>query len=542
MPRRILVALATPLILVLALSAARTIAADPQSSGATPDDAVKLLKAGNERYVSGNLTHPNLGADRRGATAKDGQHPYVTVLTCADSRVPPEFIFDAGLGDLFVVRVAGNVADTDEIGSIEYGVGHLKTPVLLVLGHSKCGAVTAVVKEADVHGSIPKLVAHIKPAVATAKKQTPNAAGDDLINESIRANVWQSIEDTLGHSQEVRELVAKKELKVVGAIYDIETGKINWLGPHPNESKLLAAGESSNDSATADAGSSNATASAAHADEHSHAAATDDHNQSQDTVVAGAVEKRPANSASDAKSADRPQTGATPEQVLDFLKSGNERYAAGDAALPRASASVRSTTAEKGQKPLATVISCSDSRVPVELLFNQGVGDVFVVRVAGNICDTEEIGSAEYGVDHLGTPVMIVLGHTKCGAVTAATTEAEVHGNIPALLRSIKPAVESAKERHPDLTGAALVPAAIEANVWQAIDDAFKFSPTLRKCASEGKVKVVGAIYDIETGKVQWLGEHPQQSKLLGYSTGPKDAPRGGHSASTETDDKGHGS
>ena len=125
-------------------------------------------------------------------------------------------------------------------------------------------------------------------------------------------------------------------------------------------------------------------------------------------------------------------------------------------------------------------------------------------------------------MDHLGTPIMVVLGHTNCGAVTAVVTKAKLHGSIPPLVYNIAPAVAKAQKDHPNLHGKALVPQAVKANVWQSIDDLFKTSPATRKRAKAGTVKVVGAVYDIETGKVEWLGAHPDQGKLLAYTGGPK--------------------
>ena len=209
-------------------------------------------------------------------------------------------------------------------------------------------------------------------------------------------------------------------------------------------------------------------------------------------------------------------------EALERLQAGNARFVAGKSIHPHIDAARMVETVEKGQHPFATVITCSDSRVPVELLFDQGIGDVFVIRVAGNVCDVDEIGSIEYGVDHLATPLMVVLGHTHCGAVTAVVTNAELHGSIPPLVDNIKPAVEAARKEHPDLHGKDLVPYAVKANVWQAIDDLFKGSPATRKLVESGSLKVIGAIYDLANGKVEWLGEHPEQTRLLSYSGGEK--------------------
>lgn len=210
-------------------------------AGVEADDALQMLKDGNARFVAGESTFPNVSAARRCETTEGGQHPIASILSCADSRVPPELLFDAGLGDLFVIRVAGNVAATDEIGTIEYGAGHLGTKLVVVMGHSKCGAVTAVVKHADVGPNIARLVAPIAPAVDEARAANPNAPESRLVNLSIRANVRRAMRDLIEKSDEVRELVAAGKVKVVGAVYDIHNGTVDWIGEHPDQAALLKA-------------------------------------------------------------------------------------------------------------------------------------------------------------------------------------------------------------------------------------------------------------------------------------------------------------
>jgi carbonic anhydrase len=207
-------------------------------------------------------------------------------------------------------------------------------------------------------------------------------------------------------------------------------------------------------------------------------------------------------------------TSPSADQVLSDLKAGNERFVSGAATHQRQDAARLAETAG-GQHPLATVITCSDSRVPPELLFDMGLGDLFTIRVAGNVCDTDEIGTAEYGAEHLGTPLLVVMGHSSCGAVKAVCTHAEVGGSIPALVDNIIPAVERAHAES-GLEGDALVPAAVEANVWQSISDMISGSEDVRELMHAGKLTVVGAVYDISTGKVAWLGEHPEEAALLG--------------------------
>ncbi|TDI96627.1 MAG: HAMP domain-containing protein [Caldithrix sp.] len=219
----------------------------------------------------------------------------------------------------------------------------------------------------------------------------------------------------------------------------------------------------------------------------------------------------------------------SPKDALAKLKKGSARFVSGKYKHPRIGFDRRLDTFANGQHPFATVIACSDSRVAPEMLFDQGIGDIFTIRVAGNVCDVDEVGSIEYGVDHLGTPVFVVLGHRNCGAVTAVVTNAELHGSIPQLVDNIIPAVETARQNNPNLRGKELVPAAVKANVWQSIDELFQRSPVVRKRVKSGKLKVVGAVYDLEKGGVEWLGTHPQQGKLLSYAGGGHDA--GGHGA-----------
>ncbi|MBF0182998.1 MAG: nuclear transport factor 2 family protein [Magnetococcales bacterium] len=202
-------------------------AASGAASSVTPEQALQWLKEGNARFTSGKVQTPNLTPQRIAETFSKGQHPFATLISCSDSRVPVEHIFDRGIGDLFVIRVAGNVADTDEIGTAEYGAGHLMTPLLVVVGHTKCGAVTAVVKGDQVGGSIPQLVDNIVPAATRSKAK--GLSGEALIVDAIRENVYQSLQDLREHSEELSHLEQHGKLKMVGALYHIEDGSVEWL-------------------------------------------------------------------------------------------------------------------------------------------------------------------------------------------------------------------------------------------------------------------------------------------------------------------------
>jgi carbonic anhydrase len=207
--------------------------------GISADNALRLLQEGHARYLEGKPRHPHQGRERRALTTAQGQHPLAAVLTCSDSRVPVEIIFDQGIGDLFVVRVAGNIAAGSQIGSIEFAVDQLATPLVVVLGHTHCGAVGAVLDDAKLPPHIAALVSPIKPAVAKARQDNPEAAREVLLEAAITHNVWQAIEDMLRQSRLIREKVRDDQVKVVGALYDIDSGQVQWLGPHPEQAKLV---------------------------------------------------------------------------------------------------------------------------------------------------------------------------------------------------------------------------------------------------------------------------------------------------------------
>jgi carbonic anhydrase len=230
---------------VLALTALPAAASGKAAAKPSPDETVTMLKAGNARFVEGKSKHPHTDAARlhQAGTENQGNHAYATVITCSDSRVPVEIVFDAGVMDIFVIRVAGNVCDVDERGSIEYGLAHVNTPVLVVLGHTQCGAVTAVTQAVLGHGhpleaNIPPLVDNIEPAVRAAMASHPKVKGTDIIPYAIEQNVWQGIDDLFMHSAATREIVKSGKAKVVGAIYDVGTGKVKWL-PESNVAEIL---------------------------------------------------------------------------------------------------------------------------------------------------------------------------------------------------------------------------------------------------------------------------------------------------------------
>ena len=192
------------------------------------------------------------------------------------------------------------------------------------------------------------------------------------------------------------------------------------------------------------------------------------------------------------------QDGISPDKAIEMLKEGNQRFLNKNKTERDLHVQVNQTSG--GQFPYAAVLSCIDSRVPVELTFDQGIGDIFSARVAGNIINEDILGSIEYACGVAGSKAILVLGHTKCGAVTAACQGVEL-GNITALLSKVKPAIKEVQER----TGQLEVEEVTKSNVNQSIQEIRERSSLLADLEKEGKIKIVGAVYHVEDGRVTFL-------------------------------------
>ena len=209
---------------ILAIAVAAVTSARSAESPAA--EALAALKAGNARFVADAPKLPGADAAHRKALTA-GQHPYAILLSCADSRVPPEYVFNVGLGDLFVVRVAGEVVDRSVLASAEYAAEHLDVPLLVVLGHESCGAVKAAAESTgkSLGPNLDYLVKAIQPAVARS------ASERDHVKGAILANVEQVTNDIVAKSAILRERVEEGKLGVVGAYYELESGKVAFSQP-----------------------------------------------------------------------------------------------------------------------------------------------------------------------------------------------------------------------------------------------------------------------------------------------------------------------
>jgi carbonic anhydrase len=232
LPRTLIAACAAAFIALLPLSVAALSPAGTQtaeSQGAlTPDQAMALLKEGNDRFVSGKMMDRDLQAQVK-ATA-GGQYPHSVVLACIDSRVPPEVVFDQGIGDIFAPRIAGNFVDGELLGSMEFAAAVAGSKLIVVLGHTECGAVKGACDNVRL-GNLSQTLANIAPAV-NAVTDVPgerNSSNKAFVDAVAHENVRQTLNNILDRSFVLKEKVERGQLKVVGAMYDVATGKVTFL-------------------------------------------------------------------------------------------------------------------------------------------------------------------------------------------------------------------------------------------------------------------------------------------------------------------------
>ena len=188
----------------------------------SPDKAVEMLKEGNQRFLDKNVQDRDLHIQVQNTS--DGQFPYAVVLSCIDSRVPVELVFDQGVGDIFSARVAGNIINEDILGSIEYACGVAGSKAILVLGHTKCGAVTSACKGVEL-GNITALLSKVKPAISNIQERD----GEVEVEEVTKANVHQSIKEIREKSSILADLETEGKIKIVGAVYHVENGRVTYL-------------------------------------------------------------------------------------------------------------------------------------------------------------------------------------------------------------------------------------------------------------------------------------------------------------------------
>eukprot|EP00434_Breviolum_minutum_P016179 symbB.v1.2.014258.t1/scaffold1023.1/size143418/2 len=461
------------------------------------EDALKMLKLGNERFAVGAPLAKHATSTMREALVSHGQAPHAAILGCADSRVPVDTVFDAMPGDLFVLRNAGNTcshAEGSMVGSLEFCCGKLGSKLILVMGHTKCGAIAGATqtyldgKQGKKAMSAGSALEGLLMGLSGVAEQAHGELGvgvdqQRLVAHTVRVNVFHSIDFLLKYSQTLRNLVERGELEIQGGVYHLETGRVEFMGRSPRQRELLAS----------------------------------------KIAMPPSVKTLPIRTTAD---------GVTPHQeALRLLKEGNARFVSDTAVAGNITEEMRQSLVKEGQAPHTAIIGCADSRAPLELVFDAMPGDIFVLRNAGNTCTHAEgsvMGSLEFCLGALNTKMVLVLGHTACGAIKGATATylaAKKSGGMPvkpkvnkaldALLEGLSLVAAKAHLVLGEASEEAIVKEATKLNVFHTMDFLLKYSPLIRSKVKSGEVELQGGIYDLETGKVEFLGRTTAQSWLV---------------------------
>mmetsp|Transcript_68469 Transcript_68469/g.161087 ORF Transcript_68469/g.161087 Transcript_68469/m.161087 type:complete len:509 (-) Transcript_68469:40-1566(-) len=459
-----------------------------------PAKAMEMLKEGNDRFVRGAPASVAASGAMRTALVKSGQAPHTAVIGCADSRAPIETIFDAMPGEIFVLRNAGNTcthAEGSMVGSLEFCTGKLGSRLILVLGHTKCGAIvgatqTFLAKKSEKTApgcALEGLLADLSGVAGKASEELgKGASADEIAAHAVKVNVFQTMSFLLQFSQPIREAVASGKVDLQGGIYHLETGRVEFLGPTPAQKELLTSSSKLP--------------------------------PSMDRLLADAAVRTAKDEAMD------------PEVALKIMKEGNERFCHGSPMAGKFDSEMRKALATMGQAPHTAIVGCADSRVPLELVFDVLPGDVFVLRNAGNTITHARgsiAGSLEFCTAALKTRLILVLGHTACGAIKGATATylkggaaAQGKGALETLLAGLASVAEQAhKELGGKCTEKEIADHAVKVNVFATINNLLKSSPDIKAKVKSGQVDIQGGIYDLDSGRVQWLGRSPDQAKVL---------------------------
>lgn len=211
-------------LLIALFSNSASVLAHQNIDNLSAKDAIKKLKEGNKRFIKNQVMHPDESLERKKEMLK-GQHPFVVILSCSDSRVPPELIFDQGIGDIFEIRNAGNVLNNHVIGSIEYAVMHLGVKLVVIMGHQDCGAVAATLSGAKETKFIQALEDSIMPAIEDCKKKGLEVNSDNV----VRAHIMQDINELFKEDKELLEYMKSHDVQIVPAYYHLDSGKVDFL-------------------------------------------------------------------------------------------------------------------------------------------------------------------------------------------------------------------------------------------------------------------------------------------------------------------------
>lgn len=463
----------------------------------TPADVIRKLQVGNERFVEGKVVAGGLRKDALVQDPLTQTASECTIIADAACEYPFNAIFDAPSGFLKPVRVCGGSLEANDsiVGSVEYLIDYFHTPVLLVMGNYNNDPIKIAVKKAMKQAGrddapcsngatdledLP-LIDRAMPAARDSVAQGPRNSFEELVHQAAIMNVWRNIETILSSSVTIARAATLGELEVHGAFLDVQTRKVAFLGKHPLQDQILS--------------------------------------KPPKAIVIRTAKDPPVPSS----------------EALASLVAGNKRYTTGHGGTNLVNdCEVKGALCSSGQNPIAVIVGCADSRAPIEIIFDMKPGDLFVLRNAGNSCNDKATcnmkGSMDYAIKILRCKLVVVMGHTQCGAVTAAVsavkeaakgeavnnaTNAEGPSGIGTVLSYIEAAAMRAVKELPDATLEEQVVLATQYNVQDTVKKLIERSKIANDAVTSLDLQVHGAIYDLFSGEVRWLGQHPQVEELV---------------------------
>lgn len=447
-----------------------------------PDAVLRMLKAGNERFVRGaSLTVRSTDAVKReGVNLK--QPPHAVIVGCSDCQCALETIFDSLPGDIFAFKNVGNTclhAEGSMAASLEFCV-EWGCRFILVLGHSPCLAIDDATKtffaQSPTRGdrALRSLMIGLRGVVEEATSEVPELSPAQLALKAAQVNVFHTVEMLLKMSPCIRENVRSGQLELQAAVYDAESRQVEFLGSSKKQAELLA----------------------------------DEYDSWESDLSRSGFSGLSVDSIDRDSSAPR----ASSQRLLAKLREGNQRFLGG---------ATWNKAMQRCAVPIGAVLACGDMGAPVDVIFDVEPGEIFVMRNAGNTCTHSAgsiMGSFEFSVEKFNVPLILILGHTPCAALAGAV---EAHRDdedrpSPVLLESLVAAAAQAEQQLGEgASNSQLVRRAAKLNVFHTMETILSQSRLLQLLVRQRQLDIQGAIFHKATGKVDFLGRLPHEDQLL---------------------------
>ncbi|CAE7552981.1 mtcA2 [Symbiodinium natans] len=463
-----------------------------------PHQALLLLKAGNERFVRGRPMADKMDNLTRKQNFELVNAPHTAVIGCADCKVPLETIFDAMPGDIYSLRNAANTcthAEGSMMGSLEFCSATLGSRLILVLGHTECKALISATRtyfEARAAGKrctgLKGLLGELTQTAEKTAKTMPDASCEEVAAQAVRTNILNTMNFLLQFSEVLRDRVRNGQLEIVGGLFDLQTGRVEFLGPSPNQAALV------------------------------------------DPMASKIPRVLPFDTLTSQQTPvdvhePHESTKASPAASLRKLQEGNARFSLGNSQLPKQD--MRKALASCPQATHSAIVGCADARTPIDSIFDAMPGELFVVKNAGNTCSQAEgsvIGSLEFCTSKLDTPLILVLGHTDCSAMAGATrmflasetgkSRESLGPALDGLLQDLIAVISRARALYPKANAEELAHQAVKLNVDNTMEFLLR-SEALKELVRRGDLEIQGGIYQAEMGCVEFVGHCSRQAELL---------------------------